>query len=88
MEPFGQAIKEHMELKERNSGLEREMPLASYRAEHVLVNHALFRSEAEAQHEETASESGQEEWPLAEPDRNLHSAEEVWVGEPVFDWGE
>ena len=34
--PFGQAIKEHLELKERNSGLEREMPLARYWAEDLL----------------------------------------------------
>jgi hypothetical protein len=86
MEPFGQAIKEHLELKERNSGLEREMPLASYRAEHVLANHAMFRSEAEARHEETPSE--QHDWPLAEPDIDLPTAEGLWVGDPAFDWGD
>ncbi len=84
MEPFGQAIKEHLELKQRNSGLEREMPLASYRAEHVLANQAMFRSEAEAQQVENSSESEQDEWPLAD----LPTAEEMWVGDPAFDWGD
>jgi hypothetical protein len=67
MEPFGQAIKEHLELKERNSGLERVMPLATYRSEHLLANQAPFRSEAEAPQEKSASESEQDDWPWAEP---------------------
>lgn len=88
MEAFGQAIKEHLELQERNSGLERELPLASYRAEQVLANHAMFRSEAQAQQEETASEAEQDDWPLAEADTDLSTPAALWVGEPVFDWGD
>jgi hypothetical protein len=88
MEPFGEAIKEHLELKERNSGLERVMPLASYRAEHVLANDASFRSEADAQQVENSSESEQDEWPLGEPDTGLPVPEELWVGARAFDWGD
>jgi hypothetical protein len=88
MEPFGQAIKEHLELKERNSMLESEMPLARYRAAHMPADHALFRSEAEAREEETASEKEQDEWPLADPDTDLPAPEELWGGNPAFDWGD
>jgi hypothetical protein len=86
MDPFEDAIKEHLELKERNSILEPEMPLARYRAEHMLANHAMFRSEAEAQEEDTGGE--QDDWPLAEPDTDLPEPEELWVGDPAFDWGD
>jgi hypothetical protein len=88
MEPFGQAIKEHLELKERNSVLEQEMPLASYRGEQVLANHAMFRSEADAQQEENSSDTAEADWPRAEADMGLHSPEELWVAEPVFNWGD
>ena len=88
MERFGQAIKDHLELKQRNSGLEREMPLASYRAEHARGDRAMFRSEAEAQQEETSSASEQDDWPLAEPETELPSREGLWVGDPAFDWGD
>jgi hypothetical protein len=77
-----------LELQERNSGLERELPLASYRAEQVLANHAMFRSEAQAQQEETASDAEQDDWPLAEAETDSFYAGGTWVGEPVFDWGD
>jgi hypothetical protein len=88
MESFGQAIKAHMELKERNSGLEGEMPLDSYRAEHVLGNQAMFSSEADGQQVDTSSETAQDARPLAEPDTGLPMPEELWVGTRGFDWGD
>jgi hypothetical protein len=88
MDPFEHAIKEHLELKERNSMLESEMPLARYRAAHMLANHAMFRSEAEAQEEEAGSENERDDWPLAEPDTDLPEPEGLWVGDPAFDWGD
>ena len=88
MESFGQAIKAHMELKERNRRLEGEMPLDSYRAEHVLANQAMFSLEADGQQAKTSSETEQDAWPLAEPDTGLQMPEELWVGTRGFDWGD
>jgi hypothetical protein len=88
MESFGQAIKAHMELKERNSRLEGEMPLDSYRAEHDLVDDAPFGLEADGQQVDASSETEQNARPLAEPDTGLPMPEELWVGTRGFDWGD
>jgi hypothetical protein len=88
MESFGQAIKAHMELKERNSGLEGEMPLDSYRADQVLGNQAMFSSEADGQHVDPSGETEQDARPPAEPDTVLPVPEELWVGTRGFDWGD
>ena len=50
---FAQAIKEHLELKQRNSTLEREMPLNVYKSEDPFENHPLFKTEEQARLEET-----------------------------------
>ena len=87
MESFGQAIKEHLELKERNSELEREMPLASYRAENVVAADA-FGSEADVPQMDPSSETEQNARPLAELHTGLSAPEELWVGTRGFDWGD
>ena len=50
---FAQAIQEHLELKQRNSDLEREMPLDVYKSEDPFENHPLFKTEEQARLEET-----------------------------------
>jgi hypothetical protein len=50
---FAQAIQEHLELKERNSTLDREMPLTVYKSEDPFENHPLFKTEEQARLEET-----------------------------------
>jgi hypothetical protein len=50
---FAQAIQEHLELKQRNSMLEREMPLDVYKSEDPFENHPLFKTEEQARLEET-----------------------------------
>ncbi len=50
---FAQAIQEHLELKQRNSDLEREMPLNVYKSEDPFENHPLFKTEEQARLEET-----------------------------------
>ena len=50
---FNQIIQEHLELKQRNSGLEREMPIDRYLKEDTFENHPLFKSEHQARLEET-----------------------------------
>ena len=50
---FAQAIREHLELKERNAVLERQMPLDTYKSEDPFENHPLFKTEEQARLEET-----------------------------------
>ena len=66
---FAQAIQEHLELKQRNSDLEREMPLDVYKSEDPFENHPLFKTEEQARLEETMDG--------AEPAVGAH----VWPGE-------
>jgi hypothetical protein len=88
MESFGQAIIAHMELKERNSSLERTMPLDSYRAEDVHANDDPFSAEADAQQVDGSGETEQDALPMAEPDTDFPAPEELWVGGRSFDWGD
>ena len=66
---FAQAIQEHLELKQRNSDLERQMPLDVYKSEDPFENHPLFKTEEQARLEETMDG--------AEPAVAAH----VWPGE-------
>jgi hypothetical protein len=50
---FAQAIQEHLELKQRNSELDREMPLDVYKSGDPFENHPLFKTEEQARLEET-----------------------------------
>jgi hypothetical protein len=50
---FAQAIQEHLELKQRNALLEREMPIDVYKSEDPFENHPLFKTEEQARLEET-----------------------------------
>jgi hypothetical protein len=50
---FAQAIQEHLELKQRNSTLEPQMPLDAYKNEDPFENHPLFKTEEQARLEET-----------------------------------
>jgi hypothetical protein len=88
MESFEQAIQEHIELKARNSGLEGEMPLDAYRAEHDLADDVPLGSGADVSHVDTSSETEQDVRPLAESGTGLPAPEELWVGARAFDWGD
>ena len=50
---FAQAIRDHLDLKARNSELDPEMPLDPYLDEDTFENHPLFKSEEQARIEET-----------------------------------
>jgi hypothetical protein len=63
---FASVIEEHLELKRRNSTLEREMPIGRYRNDDPFQNHPLFKSEEQARLEDTTS--GAE---VLDMDRNL-----------------
>jgi hypothetical protein len=50
---FAQVIQDHLELKERNSDLERDKPLERYKTQDPFENHPLFKTEEQARLEET-----------------------------------
>jgi len=50
---FAQVIKDHLELKERNSGLDPQMPIDRYKSVDPFDNHPLFKTEEQARQEET-----------------------------------
>jgi hypothetical protein len=96
---FAAAIREHLDLKARNSGLDGDMPLDRYLNGDLLENHPLFKSEEQARIEETmdgepATELSSERlpWPGEETAENVEGAaldETLWTGRPRdFDWGD
>ena len=50
---FAQVIRDHLELKERNSDLDRQMPIERYKSADPFDNHPLFKTEEQARLEET-----------------------------------
>jgi hypothetical protein len=73
---FAQVIRDHLELKERNSGLDRQMPIDRYKSDDPFDNHPLFKTEEQARLEETMDG--------VEPEFVAHSMESVtlpWPGE-------
>jgi hypothetical protein len=74
---FAQVIKDHLELKERNSDLDRQMPIDRYRSDDPFENHPLFKTEEQARLEETMDG--------VEPDLIAHTMEAAvqlpWPGE-------
>jgi hypothetical protein len=74
---FAQVIKDHLELKDRNSDLDRQMPIDRYRSDDPFENHPLFKTEEQARLEETMDG--------VEPDFVAHSTATAvilpWPGE-------
>ena len=69
---FAQVIQDHLELKQRNSDLEEELPLDRYKTEDPFENHPLFKTEEQARIEDTldgaqtiVDEPTSVEWPAA-----------------------
>ena len=69
---LARAIQEHLDLKQRNAGLDGNMPLDRYSVEDPFENHPLFKSEEQARLEETMD---------GEPAVQLHSSSLPWPGE-------
>jgi len=100
---FAQVIKDHLELKERNSALEH-MPIDRYKADDPFDNHPLFKTEEQARLEETIDgESAfvahqSLPWPGEETAENAVATTEVddsesngfWSVDRArdFDWGD
>ena len=72
---FAQVIRDHLELKERNSDLDPQMPIDRYKSADPFENHPLFKTEEQARLEETMDG--------VEPDFVAHSADVSlpWPGE-------
>jgi len=73
---LSRAIQEHLDLKQRNSELDRAMPLDRYSVEDPFENHPLFKSEEQARIEETLD---------GEPAIELHSLALPWPGEDTVE---
>jgi hypothetical protein len=50
---FAQVIRDHLDLKQRNSTLDPRMPIERYKNEDPFQNHPLFKTEEQARIEET-----------------------------------
>ena len=92
---FAQVIQDHLELKQKNSELENELPLERYKSEDPFENHPLFKTEEQARIEETmdgeASAITTERQPLAWPTDEAESETEtegLWSRSRDFDWGD
>jgi hypothetical protein len=92
---FAQVIQDHLELKQKNSELEGELPLERYKSEDPFENHPLFKTEEQARIEETmdGEESAitSERQPLAWPTEESETepeAEGLWSRSRDFDWGD
>lgn len=92
---FAQVIQDHLELKQKNSELENELPLERYKSEDPFENHPLFKTEEQARIEETmdGEESAitTERQPLAWPTDETETETEtegLWSRSRDFDWGD
>ena len=101
---FAQVIKDHLELKEKNSTLDDHMPIDRYKADDPFENHPLFKTEEQARLEETidgepAFVTDQAlPWPGEETVENTAAAADVddsesngfWSVDRArdFDWGD
>ena len=74
---FAQVIRDHLDLKQRNSSLDPKMPIARYRSDDPFENHPLFKTEEQARLEETMDG--------VQPEFVAHSTESAlpWPGEDV-----
>jgi hypothetical protein len=91
---FAQVIQDHLELKEKNSDLESNLPIDKYKTEDPFENHPLFKTEEQARIEETMD--GEEQavapspplaWPT-ETDDAEPKEEGLWSRSRDFDWGD
>lgn len=91
---FAQVIQDHLDLKEKNSELESDLPIDKYKTQDPFENHPLFKTEEQAKIEETMD--GEEQavsasppltWPT-ETDEAEPKEEGLWSKSRDFDWGD
>jgi hypothetical protein len=87
---FKDAIRDHLQLKERNRWIEDSMPLSHYRS---AVLDPEVESEDGAGEPDSATQGdildpdGPSGWPTAEA-LGLEVPDALWSGQPAFDWGD
>ena len=98
---FSQVIQDHLELKEKNSELDHELPLNRYKDDDPFENHPLFKTEEQARVEDTmdgtepaipAEPTIALKWP-GEDDEEPAAVESpapdgLWTRSRDFDWGD
>jgi hypothetical protein len=91
---FAQVIQDHLDLKEKNSELEGDLPIDRYKTQDPFENHPLFKTEEQAKIEETMD--GEEQavstspplaWPTETEDAEPKE-EGLWSRSRDFDWGD
>ena len=92
---FAQVIQEHLELRDRNRELERQMPIDQYRSADPFDNHPLFKTEEQARIEDTlegleSPELVAVESTLGWPGEQAAADEDsgLWSRSRDFDWGD
>ena len=90
-ESFDDVIKQHQELKQRNSKLEKDMPIANYVGQGPVFDGELGPQSEEGAAFDTAAWMGRRAGSRrdrAKAETFLDSLEDVWSSGPVFDWGD
>jgi hypothetical protein len=91
---LSRAIQEHLDLKQRNAGLDGAMPLDRYSVEDPFENHPLFKSEEQARLEETLDGAEAPDtssvlpWPGEDEVAEGAALDGLWGRSRDFDWGE
>jgi hypothetical protein len=95
---FARVIQDHLELKQRNSQLERSMPLGRYKVEDPFQNHPLFKTEEQARLEDTLDGAdaavaahasvAAPAWPGEETVEHAEPESGLWSRSRDFDWGD
>ena len=94
---FAQVIQEHLELRDRNSLLENQMPIDHYMAQDPFENHPLFKTEEQARLEDTMEGVESPEvvavgsplgWPGEDAAVGEETEEGLWTRSRDFDWGD
>ena len=83
MSSFDDVIREHLELKRRNSHLEAELPISSYDG---APRDRVF--DGEEGQEGAAFDTAEWKGKRRKAETFLESLEDVWSSGPVFDWGD
>jgi hypothetical protein len=94
---FSKVIQDHLDLKERNSELDDQLPLERYMNEDPFNNHPLFKTEEQARIEDTMD--GTEpaipveptialKWPGEDDDEPVEAHNSLWTRSRDFDWGD
>jgi hypothetical protein len=87
---FVRAIREHLELRERNARLEQVMPLERYRFHDDRSDAALVRTQPAVRLEDTDELPATRQPAPPKLDRSAPSGvfDDSWSGARSFDWGD